>query len=233
MQVKARGRDYAGLKFNRLTGVEKTNRLISGSYGWRFRCDCGNEIVCRPHDVTAGLNRSCGCFQRENASKMGRVISRTHGMSKTPTHKVWQGMLGRCLNKNSPVYPSYGGRGIQIEKRWLAFENFLADMGKRPCGKSLDRINNNGNYGPKNCRWATPLEQGNNKRNNRPLTYMGETKNLSQWARHFNLSVRLIHHRLNRGWPVDEKLFWPSRSVKKFKRRSPSATCVRVAEACK
>lgn len=128
-------------------------------------CDCG-----RPHSVLFkewGRTLSCGCLRVITNKR----VNATHGMSKTPTYRAWHHMLGRCLNPNDQDYPEYGGRGIQVHPRWRRFENFRADMGIRPDGTSLDRIDFNGNYEPGNCRWADPVTQANNRRARRLSTH--------------------------------------------------------------
>lgn len=130
-----------------------------------------------------------------------------HGMWKTPTYHSWQGMKNRCLNQNAGRYRDYGGRGIKVCKRWMEFENFFADMGERPDGKTLDRIDNNNNYEPDNCRWATPEEQSNNARNNIVLNHKGLSLTLSQWARRLDINMQTLYDRIvRRKWPVNRAL---------------------------
>lgn len=114
--------------------------------------------------------------------------TKTHGLSRTPTYKAWSGMLDRCYNPNNKKYHRYGGRGIKVCDRWKTFLHFYEDMGEKPAGLSLDRINNDGDYEPSNCRWATPREQAQNRSNNVMLTIDGETHCLSEWSRRLNVS---------------------------------------------
>jgi len=194
-----------GEKYNRLTAIRFDHKDKWGNHYWLFKCDCGNETIKGACAVRNNKTKSCGCLQKEN-NRSGKN-SRIHGMEGTPIYNVWLSMKQRCLNKNRKDYEYYGGRGIKVCKRWLKFENFYADMGDRPKGKSLDRIDNNGNYEPKNCRWATTIEQSNNKRNNVKITYNGKTLTISQWARMIGVDMRVIWSRINvRHWSIKKTL---------------------------
>jgi len=140
--------------------------------------------------------------------KKGQQIRLTHGLSYSPEHKSWEEMRQRCCNINNSHYDSYGGRGITICRRWNMFENFYEDMGKRPLRMSLDRINNNGNYEPSNCRWATKSEQACNRRNSRYLTYGGETYCIAEWARKISIPYSTLYHRILRGHSVAKAINW-------------------------
>lgn len=138
------------------------------------------------------------------------LYTTTHGRTKTSTYNIWLSMRQRCINPNNQAYDRYGGRGIKVCDRWLhSFENFLADMGERPRGLTLERIDNDGDYGPGNCRWATYKEQGCNQRSNNRLTFQGETLTVAQWARKLGVRDQFLRVRLSRGWSVEETLGRP------------------------
>lgn len=138
----------------------------------------------------------------------------THGMSKTPEWNVWDSMQQRCTNPRHKSYADYGGRGIRV--LWSSFEEFYADMGLRPSAKhSIDRRDVNGHYCKDNCRWATPSEQGQNKRSNRILTFNGVSQSISLWARQVGITHFTLHARLDRGWSVEKALTTPLHTQRK------------------
>lgn len=134
-----------------------------------------------------------------------------HGMARTPEWTAWSAMRGRCTNENGKFYRHYGGRGIKVCPEWEEFERFYADMGNRPSpDHSVDRIDVNGDYAPSNCRWATRVEQGRNKRNNRLISWNGETLRLTEWSERSGLSIQLIWWRIRMKWELGRALNEPT-----------------------
>jgi hypothetical protein len=132
-----------------------------------------------------------------------------HGMATTPTYCVWQAMRQRCTNPNNPRYPHYGGRGIKYCERWEEFKNFYEDMGEKPKGLTIDRKDNDGNYQPDNCHWATYSVQNRNTRNNRNITFNGRTQCMMAWANETGIKYMTILFRLRYGWTVERTLTEP------------------------
>ena len=148
-------------------------------------------------------------MKRIKDSQSGRFVT-THGQTFTPEYAAWGNAIDRCSNPNAPQWPIYGARGITVCKRWRkSFEAFLADMGKRPPGTTLDRIDTDGHYEPGNCRWATPKEQALNRRNTRLITAFGVTRTVAEWAAVQGLTLHTLNHRLYRGWTVERALSTP------------------------
>jgi hypothetical protein len=203
--------DLTGQRFGRLQVVGPAHVDRHGNRHWSCRCDCGTEITKVRGNLVNGWTKSCGCLQREVGKN-----NRTHGMRHTPEYEAWCNMRGRCFDPKNSAYKRYGGRGIMVCKRWLKFENFIADMGLRPSPKhSLDREDNDGNYTPKNCRWATKKQQNDNTSQNRWLTLHGVTRTISDWSKHTGIRRLTIGWRLDRGWSAERALTTPTRPIRR------------------
>ena len=187
--------DLTGMNFGRLTVLSMLGCDKRKHFSWLCRCECGNTKKVLGRCLREGITRSCGCLRVESQNK-SHV---THGMRNTPVYMVWRNMRGRCLNKNHKAYDDYGGRGIGISKEWEKFEVFFAEMGDRPSSKhTLERRDNMSGYSRENCYWATMLEQGRNKRNNRIIEFAGIRLCLSQWAEKLGLTKNTIQARLRK-----------------------------------
>jgi hypothetical protein len=202
--------DLNGRRFGSLLVLNlKKERGRLGEVQWDCICDCGKERVTSTALLANGISTSCGCKSYETRKK--------HGMTNTRTFKSWDSMKQRCINPNDPSYAKYGARGITICKRWVeSFNNFLADMGERPEGKSIDRIDVNGNYEPLNCRWATRSEQQRNKTNSVFLEWQGEKKSTADWADIVGIPRKIICDRISAGWSIEDALTKPNRKAKKL-----------------
>lgn len=164
---------------------------------WHCRCDCGREVNVMGKYLRRGDVKSCGCLNRQPLA--GPRIKHGHAQGVlSPTYRVWAGMLQRCETPSCSAYYKYGGRGIRVCRRWHDFCAFLEDMGERPLGKTLGRLDNNGPYRKSNCRWETLLEQGANSRRNRVIAFGGERLHLAAWARRLGVKSSTLHQRIAR-----------------------------------
>lgn len=202
--------EMTGRVFGRLTVLAITARRSStGNIFWECQCECGNRVEVSGSSLRGGTSRSCGCWFREVAAAKFRKVLTKHGMSGTPTHTLWMGMKQRCESPGASKFSIYGARGIKVCERWQSFPNFLADMGERPPGMSIDRIDPDGNYEPGNCRWANQLEQQNNRRNNRMVVVNGKSMTVSMAARSAGLGPDMVMQRLKRGQSIEQALRSP------------------------
>lgn len=194
--------DLTGQRFGMLVAIRLHER-VNGQAVWACRCDCGNESMARLGNLRRGHTISCGC-QRSAATTKNKTV---HAMYGTPTYRSWSSMLTRCTNAANHKYASYGGRGISVHESWKLFEGFYADMGERPEGTTLGRIDNDGNYEPGNCRWESVKQQGRNKRNTASFEHEGITATIPEHCERLGLNPSTVRTRLyTLGWPVDQAL---------------------------
>ena len=173
---------------------------------WLCKCNCGNNTIIPTNKLTSGKTKSCGCLRKETAKP---PIIVKHGMSYSRLYKVWKDMKGRCYKPTSKRFSAYGARGIKVCDEWLSFENFYKWSLSNGYSDDLtiDRINNDGNYEPSNCRWVTMKTQANNRRTNHLLTYKGETHTLKEWAEITGINYNTLVGRINRlGWSIEKTL---------------------------
>lgn len=199
-----------GMRFGRLIALRLIGRDKHRSGIWLCQCDCGNTHTVTRNNLISNT-KSCGCLHDESA----KTSTRTHGKSGTSEHLIWKRMISRCSlqTKNVKSRKDYVDRGITVCEAWRRdFSQFLSDMGPRPSSKhSIDRINNDGNYEPRNCRWATNMEQSRNRRTNVFIDAFGARKTITDWARLYGVSSSTINKRLRCG--IDPEIAISSKSV--------------------
>lgn len=208
-------RDISGRKFERLTAETYMGTYSRGS--WRCRCDCGRAVVVRGYALLRGLARSCGCRGRDIRAAGNTIHGKATRVNKAPEYKIYIGIIGRCESRLDDRSKDYIGRGISICARWrhgqngkTGFECFYEDMGPRPSRlHSIDRKDNNGNYEPSNCRWATKVEQGRNRRSNRNIIYRGRSITMTEASLIANVSADAISARLHKGWSPERAIETP------------------------
>ena len=194
--------DLTGQGFGRLTALEPTEKRSGTHVVWLCLCDCGNKCLVSSGNLRKQKRgvKSCGCLRKETVKKRSIV----HGMSQTKIYKIWQGIIQRCENPNCKAYKDYGGRGIKVCERWYSFENFYEDMGNCPEDKSIDRIENDGDYELGNCKFSTSLEQANNRRSishgiHKQRWFFAYNENTGEWAESNNQAEFVRQYGLNRG----------------------------------
>ena len=202
--------DITGHRYGLLMALKPTSEKRWGSVVWECLCDCGNKKMATASSLRRGTPKSCGC-----AAQTPPPVNVKHGMVGHPLYKTWDGMMTRCYNENSKDFYLYGARGIQVCPRWHDPRNFAEDMGPRPAGCTLDRIDNSRGYGPDNCRWATAMEQHANKRSNKLFTINGQTLHQVEWCRRYGIAVSTFVNRLNEGLDPLTALTMPSRRPRK------------------
>jgi len=193
--------ELAGQRFGRLVAIEPGPNQ-RGRVTWHCQCDCGGESWPHATSLISGNSKSCGCLGGENLLK---AVTK-HGQTGSPEYRAWLGAKARCYRSTLPGYADWGGRGITVCDRWLnSYESFLADMGPRPSpAYSLDRIDNDLNYEPGNCRWATIADQTRNRRSNIWVTLDGKRLTAKDGARAIGVDEKTVYRRLKQGWSFDE-----------------------------
>lgn len=194
--------DLTGQRFGRLTVLGLAVDEPYKKKKWLCKCDCGNEIEVAGSNLVSGHSTQCKQCQLK-AVRHGNV---THDQSRTKLYNVWNSMIQRCTNPNSKSYPDYGGRGIKVCEEWHSFDTFQKWAWDHGYGENveIDRIDNDGDYCPGNCRWITRVKNARNKSNNKIITYNGESKTLSEWAAHFGVNYKNLSRNLNKGYTLDE-----------------------------
>ena len=205
--------DLVGQRFGRLIVIRFDGRDKWRKSYWLCRCDCGKEKIIGGNNLRSGNTKSCGCLAKNNALKHGHTIKG----KGTRTYESWHSMIQRCTNPKDKRYKDYGGRGITVCERWLnSFPNFLEDMGDRPKGHQIDRMNNDKGYHKSNCLWVTPKQNSRNRRSNHLETHNGKTQCITAWSEEVGIPEYVIRQRLKHGWSIERALTTP---VKKYKRR--------------
>jgi len=199
--IKTKGRyrkDYSNIKFGNLLVL----KMIENSNKCLCICDCGVLKEIHTSNLVNGYTKTCGC------SKRNISYTKTHGLTKTKEYRTWKGIKNRCYNKNIKDYTNYGLRGISMCESWKSsFENFLSDMGKAPTpNHSIDRIDNNGNYEPSNCKWSTKIEQNNNKRTNTLIQTDWGIMTINQLSRKTGINRNTISKKIKKGLTINEIL---------------------------
>lgn len=195
-------KNLSGLRFGLLVVIER-KPMDANRPHWKCKCDCGKEHIVESSRLISGNTKSCGCNRWAGHRK-------THGMKDSKEYDIWSKMKARCQKQTDKSFHRYGGRGISFDPRWESFESFYEDMGPRPSQRhTLERIDNNGNYCKENCRWATYVEQGRNKGNNRLITHDGTTMCLSEWAEVSTVTAQHLRGRIRDGWGFNAAISAP------------------------
>lgn len=198
--------DYIGRKVHMLTAIGVADKKPEDKR-WKLvcKCECGGTIEITPDQFNRGVVKSCGCLRCRDGSK-------ADGKSKHPLYGIWNQIMLRCYNPNSSHYDRYGGRGISVCEEWHDFWMFVKwsdSVGGKPEKGEIDRIDNDGNYCPENCRWATRTQQNSNKSNNVVIEYNGKAQTLMEWSKETGITWQALNHRYHRGWSVERMLTTP------------------------
>lgn len=208
--------ELAGRVFFRLTVISRTR--LNGRTAWACVCSCGVQKAVATSALVNGLTVSCGCWSVEKTRENG-YKNRTHGHPNTGVYRTWAHMRERCRPSAAPhIREYYYDRGVRVDPRWEDFSKFISDMGPRPPGHSIDRIDSRGGYTPANCRWADVKTQNRNRSGALNLTFGGVTRNAGEWSELTGIGISSIHSRIRSGWSIERTLTQPvnKKLAKKF-----------------
>lgn len=199
--------DLTGQRFGHLVVERKATPTKDGAVQWLCTCDCGTRKEIRGKHLRDGRSKSCGCYRVKNTAKMFTK----HGMSESRIYTIWVGMKDRCTNVHNVEYEQYGGRGILVCEEWQTFEPFYEWAFANGYREELtiDRVDNNGNYEPSNCRWSTYSEQANNTSRNHVLRFNDEEHTIREWEDILGVRPNTIRGRIWKGWTVEQALTTP------------------------
>lgn len=206
--------DETGKRYGRLTILSFSHFEQEGKGRrpfWNCQCDCGKIVKKRSKTMKNGDSLSCGCIRRETTTAKNYVHGSAPRKACSPEYKTWCDIIKRTENQKYIHFKNYGGRGITVCERWRnSYSNFLGDMGQKPSPKhSIERINNEGDYEPSNCCWATQKAQCRNKRNNHKITHEGTTLCLGAWAEKLGMNYMTLYSRIRKGWTISESINTP------------------------
>ena len=203
--------DMVGKKYGRLTVIKENGMTKHGNAKWDCLCECGNIVNVVGSNLRHGITSSCGCFQKERAREARKKISNPNCFYKKPWFGSYKSMLRRCYDEKEIGYKRYGGRGIKVCEEWHDIANFekWVNTSNYSKGLTIDRIDNDKDYGPNNCRWVDMRVQSNNRRNTIYFTNNGETHSAGDWARILNVDISVLHRRRSKGWTDKEILETP------------------------
>ena len=195
--------DLTGIRVGKLIVIGPAERK-NGRTAWHCKCDCGNETTVLTQQLTHGLTKSCGCYQKERASE----TFKRHGMYGTRLYRIWSNMIQRCSNPKNNAYLMYGAKGVSVCAEWKVFNAFCqwAMSNGYDDGLSIDRIDNSKGYSPDNCRWATSQEQTDNRVCVRYVFFNGKTQTLKKWAEETGIPYDRLSWRIRNGWPIEKAL---------------------------
>lgn len=206
--------NLTGKRFGKLVVIKTAGKTKNGAYLWQCKCDCGNEIIANVGNLKNGHTKSCGCLRVDRC----KTNFTKHGLEHTRLYGIWSDMRLRCYDEKNIAYHRYGGRGITICDEWKndvkAFYDWATANGYKD-SLTIDRIDNDGNYCPENCRWATVKEQASNRRSNILVTHNGKTQTMKKWANEVGTPYKVVWARMQKlGWSAERAL---TESVKKGK----------------